>query len=446
MERLFRFLVAKLISPWFYFAAEKIEGRNISAKLRLIESEYEKDYQLRKTQNRVALIELVEFAGKHVPYYRELFREIGFEPSDLTTNFENFSKIPFLTKEIIRSEGDRLLVDGCQNTKLYKMKTGGSTGQSAIISYSQDDADFSSAITLYSRSSIGMKKNMPEVHFASRFPEKFPLKDRLKEHAKTLAMNRANIFVDSIDDKNLARVWRKLKNCRPYLVHAHPSTIYALALYVKKYYGPSKAFEVFESSGELLDHNKRKTISEALCCNVVDRYGLAEFGIVAYQNDKSSNDLRVYDTYVFPEMYHYNNGANEPELVFTSLRNRTMPLIRYRTGDRGTLMEGNDGFKIKEITGRIHDFIFIGGTKYPTHYIQDVLDRIGGVEEFQIFIGKDGRNTLKLVLESEVNSIDTIHKIQTWWGKDIQIQQISHDELARVGWRDKFRYVVKETD
>ena len=77
--------------------------------------------------------------------------------------------------------------------------------------------------------------------------------------------------------------------------------------------------------------HQRETIARVFECRVVDRYGLAEFGVVAYQMDGDSNALRVYDGFVWPET------TEEGEIVLTGLTNRMMPLIRYRTGDLATL-------------------------------------------------------------------------------------------------------------
>ena len=444
MATIYQFLKGNLISPWFYRLSQAIEKRDVSSKLKLFSTECQWPFSERKEMNKQALIDMLEYAGKHVPYYRDLYKEIEFDPQQIKKDFKYFYNLPYLTKDIVREQGERLLADGWQYKKQHPMKTGGSTGKSVIIYYGQEDADWSSAVTIYSRASIGKKHSLFEMHFASRFPEKFSTKARLKEFAKTFAMNRYNVFFDALNEKSLEAIWKQIKKKKPYLLHAHPSTIYALALYVGKKYGPSKAFTVFESSGELLDKNKRKVIAENLQCQVVDRYGLAEFGVVAYQTSKESIEMEVYDTLVFPEMRKLNGEAQTPEIVLTGLKNAMMPLIRYRTGDRGQLEERDDGYKLKDMTGRIHDLISIGGVDYPTHYIQDLLDRIGGVEEFQLVLQTDAPILLKLVLEPRANAEDIKQRVTVWWKGDVDIEVVSNEDLIRVGWREKFRYVVEQ--
>ena len=444
MATVYQFLTGKLISPWLYKISQRIENRDVSSRFDQLEMEYRQPFSQRKEVNKESLIAILEHAGEHVPYYRDLFKEIAFNPQEIKKDFNYFYNLPYLTKDIIREQGGRMLADGWQASKSHQMKTGGSTGKSAVIFYSQDDADWSSAVTLFSRSSIGKKHSMFEMHFASRFPEVFPLKARLKEFAKCFSMNRYNVFFDALSDDGLEEIWRQVKSKKPYLVHAHPSTIYALALYVGRVYGPTKVFEVFESSGELLDQNKRDKIAENLLCRVVDRYGLAEFGVVAYQSNAGLDEMSVHDTVVFPEMRKLDGEEEVPEIIMTGLKNYTMPLVRYRSGDRGSFEERENGYFLTNMTGRIHDIVPINGVDYPTHYIQDLLDRIGGIEEFQILIRSDNSCLLSLVLESWGDPVAIKSHVEGWWEGGVDIDFVGYEELIRVGWRDKFRYVVSE--
>ena len=79
--------------------------------------------------------------------------------------------------------------------------------------------------------------------------------------------------------------------------------------------------------------------------------------------------------------------------------NPAMPLIRYRTGDLADLVRAEDGFFLTNVCGRVHDVIRIGHSRYPTHYVQDLLDRIGGIDEFQVEERPDAPVTLRLAVK-----------------------------------------------
>ena len=51
----------------------------------------------------------LERAGAEVPYYRELFRRLHFEPATLLRDLAYLQELPYLTKDIIRQQGTRLI-------------------------------------------------------------------------------------------------------------------------------------------------------------------------------------------------------------------------------------------------------------------------------------------------------------------------------------------------
>jgi phenylacetate-CoA ligase len=167
---------------------------------------------------------------------------------------------------------------------------------------------------------------------------------------------------------------------------------------------------------------------------VVDRYGLAEFGVVAYQMDGDSNALHVYDGFVWPET------TEEGEIVLTGLTNRMMPLIRYRTGDLATLTEHEGGHVLSNLVGRVHDLVSIDGKTYATHYIQDLLQRVGGIAEFQILPCQ--RPVLRLVLEPDRDPEGIRSRLAGWWGASVQVEFIEPGALELTGERGKFRHVL----
>src|SRR5262245_35802270 len=299
-----RGLLAALI---VYPLAERLQGRDIRSKSRALALEMRRPFAERRRGSWEALVDLLRFSGVAVPYYRDLFARIGFDPEKLTRDPRYLQDLPYLTKDIIRSEGERLLRIDHAGARKHVMKTGGSTGASAKIIYDQDAADWSSAVTRYARSTIDGSQEggigaRTELHFASRFPEQFPLIDRLRERVKCLATNRHNIFFSTLDPAELAEIWRTIKSIRPHLVHCHPSTMFHLAQFVAMRGGHDKAFDIFESSGELLEPRQREAIAKTLCCTVIDRYGLAEAGVVAYQTDRRDAGMLVFDPFCWPEI------------------------------------------------------------------------------------------------------------------------------------------------
>ncbi len=96
---------------------------------------------------------------------------------------------------------------------------------------------------------------------------------------------------------------------------------------------------------------------------------------------------------------------------------------------------------LRDVVGRIHDVVRIGGRSYPTHYLQDLLDRIGGVAEFQVE-QKNGRLLLRLVAEGSAPREEIARRVRSWWGGDVETEFTGFEGLKRFGRQAKFRYLV----
>jgi phenylacetate-CoA ligase len=421
-----------------YPAAEKYLGRDIRTKYRSVAEHYHKPFAERQQLQLQSLVRTLEWAGSEVPYYQGLFQQLHFEPQKIFKDIRYFSDLPFLTKADILQQGDNLMSRHRKDSRMYRCKTGGSTGGSVIILYDQYAADYSAAVTRFARTLSGKFPHHRELHFASKFIEEPSAQDRRKERFKKLAMNRANIYFNNLSQSELELIWRRILKFRPYMVHAHPSTAYALALAIESTSLPRQGFQVFESSGELLDAKKRRKIEEVFQCRVFDRYGLAEVGVIAYQNQASTTQLRIFDDFCYPE-------THDGEIVVTALQNPLMPLIRYRTGDLANLETRDDGFYFSHMYGRVHDLLKIGPRTVPTHHIQDVLDRIGGIVEFQIEKQHgEGKYDLKIVSARNDDNARIGSEIDRYFGSDLSVKFVGMEQLTRVGDRQKFRYLVSE--
>lgn len=434
-----RYLNAWLVYP----LAERCQGRQIRSKAQQIRAEMRLPFAARHTRRPRQLAAVLAAAARDVPYYRDLFRALRFNPARVADDPRYLEELPYLTKEIVREQGARLLSERFTPAQLHVRRTGGSTGPSALVYYSTPALDWTAAINLVALEWAGKRRQDVELHLASRFPETFPWRDRLKECVKCLALNRHNAFTDDWEPAALERLWQKICRVRPYLVQGHPSSLYALALHLRDRGRDGRGIlRVFESTGEALDQKKRETIEGVLGCRVLNRFGNAEFGIVAYESlDRRDRRLQLFDCVVWPEQIEHESGR--PELVLTGLLNEAMPLVRYRTGDLAQVLMTDDGLVLEEITGRVHDVVSIGNRRYPTHFIQDVLDRIGGIDEFQVEPRPGQPLLLRLVVGDASRRPAVAQRIRQWWADDVAVEFAGFGGLARTGWRGKFRYVVE---
>lgn len=428
----------------FYPIAEAMERRDVRTKVRELRRFYAMAPAEQAALSRRRLAEMLAFAGAHVPYYRDLFPSAGFDPASVEKDPQHLEKLPLLTKDIIAEQGERLLSRALAEGRYHACKTGGSTGRKVTVFYDQESSDYSSAVTAYARGRIGATRLQPALHFAARFPGEVQQGRFSREAFKCLAMNRSNIFFDRLDAQGLDEMWETLRQRAPYLVHAHPSTIYALALFLRdEGIDAQGVFEVFESSGEVLDRRQRQVIAETFGCRVIDRYGLAEFGVIAYElGQQPGGALALLNSECWAENGDTTVDGGSGRLIVTGLRNRLMPLIRYDTGDLATVAEVDGAPALAGIVGRVHDVVALNGVPYLTHHLQDVLDhRVGGIRDFQIDL-RTSPPTLRIVPEPGADTAHIAARIAHHWQDALAISFVRPDEMVRVGDRAKFRHVV----
>jgi phenylacetate-CoA ligase len=66
-----------------YPMAERIEKRDVRSKRKELRQYYKLDFAQRKRIMEERLVKIVQFAGVHVPYYKDLFQAQAFDPEKL---------------------------------------------------------------------------------------------------------------------------------------------------------------------------------------------------------------------------------------------------------------------------------------------------------------------------------------------------------------------------
>lgn len=424
-----------------YPVLESIKGRDIISKYNYIlkwdkQTNEQKKFNILKKTHEVVLN-----AGQNVPYYKDLFKTKNFNPENILKDLRYLSDLPELNKAIVLEQGERLL-----NTSLignrHARKTGGSTGKSVVFYYNDEALDWTAAANLYAYDLAGKKRHYKELHICGEVFDNVPtLKEKILDSIRDAAMNRSKVMISGFSDLRLSSYLKQMQAAGPYLVQGHPSTMYALASYSKKVGTKKiKICEVFEPSGESLNDKMVATIKEELGCKIVNRYGNAEFGVIAHSLDDNYNQLKVFDMLFVPE----NNPTSE--IIVTGLFNNYMPLIRYNTGDIGSVIRTDSGFQIQNIQGRVHDQVSINGETYPTHFIMDYLDhRIGKIVEFQILVD-EGVEPLLRIIPTDISDKERIQREVLYrWPKGLALEFIDHTQIIHTGWRGKFRHVVNDS-
>ncbi len=415
---------------------EKMSKRQIVSKYR----ELKKFNSLPiSEQNRIQRNELhrtLLFCKDRIPYYQDLFKKVSFDVDLVLKDPRHIQELPLLTKEIVREHTDRIRLPGA----IHGRKTGGSTGQSVYFYYDDEGLDWTAAVNLIAYDMAGNFPHKKDCHISSELNlGKAPLKYRVMDSLKLFSQNRNRLMIHSFSNHDLEKTFNDLKKIRPFLLQGHPSSGYAIADYIKNQkIKPKKYCDVFEPSGETLTPKMVETMETYLGCKVVNRYGNAEFGVMAHTRPQDPyNKLLIFNRAFYAE------ETDKGNLIFSNLTNLSMPLLRYDTGDVGTVKNEEDGSFIYDIQGRIHDLVKINQEDFTTHYIMDYLDhKIRRIREFQILIQDGVLPVINIVPESVEDQPRIEKALKDKWPLGISVQFIDYEQLKKVGWQQKFRHVI----
>ena len=123
-------LYTKLVANILFPLQEKLKKHDtLAIRKAMDDSQWWSPEKLEKYRLE-RLRSLLVKVGKNVPYYRDCFASLGFNPHEINS-LTDLQKIPLLTKAIIRAKGDRMKSDIAQG--LARFNTGGSSGEPLIF-------------------------------------------------------------------------------------------------------------------------------------------------------------------------------------------------------------------------------------------------------------------------------------------------------------------------
>jgi phenylacetate-CoA ligase len=234
---------------------------------------------------------------------------------------------------------------------------------------------------------------------------------------------------------------------RPQKMYGYASSLFLLARYFRQHHhaAPPDLAAVFPTAEPLFDF-QRATIQESLGVRVGVEYGSRDGGLAALECP--AGGLHTFAEGMVVEIKD-PDLSGRGEIVVTNLDSLCFPIIRYRTGDIGSVDPtpcpcGRALPKLKAVEGRRTDFLVTPGGRVlhalaaiyilrehaavqEFHVVQDALDHL----EIQIV-------TTRALTKSEEGAIR--QRFSGLMGSEVSVdlQQVPQISRTRSG---KFRYV-----
>lgn len=394
-------------------------------------------------------LDLLEYSYENVPYYRQMFKKKGILPGNINTR-KDLTKIDILTKEIVRSNFDKIKAHNITKASYKFNATSGSTGEN--FNFLSDKSIIRSALQKRCYDWMGIDYLDKKITIWGAFWD-VSKSQKFESSIKRFIKRGLVLSGYNLSEKDIEKYYVLMLKFKPKLLVSYPSILYNLAQVFDDNsfnYNPIS----IQIGGEKLFQFQRDYIEKIFKAPVFDFYGARDIRLIAQECDKHEG-LHIMAENVLVEVLDENDqpiDEGEGDLVITDLHNKVMPFIRYRIGDRAVITKGKCSCGrglplLKEIIGRSFEIIeFPNGNKVGGTFWTIVLKSEPGIKSFQI-IQKDINHILINYVpysDIEISSLDGfIRRIRKYAGADLKItfKEVKNIPLTKGG---KFRFVISE--
>jgi len=349
---------------------------------------------------------LVRFAYDHSPYYRESFDRRGAAPAMLR-EVDDLRRLPTTTREILRERFDDLRARPYRR-RVERLTTGGSTG--APVAFLADGLrhGFDEGARLRGHGWFGLRPGAREVVLWGS-PIEAGGQGALKSVRDALLNSRLLSAFD-MGEAALAGYAQAIVRYRPQKMFGYASALYLLARYCEaiRWSRPRDLKAIFATAEPLFDF-QRKTIESAFQCAVAVEYGARDAGLLA--TECPAGGLHVPAEGIIVEI-DAPDAEGVGEIVVTNLQSFAFPLIRYRTGDLGSLETGPCSCgrqlpRLRGVVGRRTDFLVLpdGRCLHALAVIYPLRDT-PRLREFRMVQERMDRVVVQLVVEPDFSADD----------------------------------------
>ena len=351
-------------------------------------------------------------------FYQDKFREAGIRREHFKS-LPDLADFPFTTKEELRESqlaspplGKHVAAEMASIIRIHSST--GTTGQPSFVGVTRRDAEVWTRVTARSFYTMGIRPSDIVIHAASLalFVGGLPVKDAIERIGATF------VPVGTGASEKLVLIAKAL---RANALHCTPSYAIYLADYVRREagiepreLGIKKIVCGAEPGGGI--PSVRAKMQGDWGALVTEGLGNADMAPVIFSECPDQSGMHFNgQEFVFVEIIDPESGKVLPieqgvsgELVYTSLERECVPLLRFRTRDRVTILGtsctcGRTSFKLRCV-GRTDDMLTVLGVNVFPSAVKDVVSSFypQTTGEIQIVLEKPGPGVappLKVIAE-----------------------------------------------
>jgi phenylacetate-CoA ligase len=396
-------------------AAFRLHSPEVLRELDLIHS-IERSPQRLHAIHEERLEKLLHHAWSQTEYYHDILEHCGVCRNG-RVNLDRFSDIPFLTKDIIRAQGERLRAKALPpGRKAQKNRSGGSTGQP--VRFWQDNVywDVTVATRIYHFSTVGKEYGQREMKIWGNERDLRLGTLGWRATLENFIYNRKFEQCWHLPEQRILEIIRHLNEWRPQILWCFRDGIDGVAKYINEHQIKVHTPAAVVLGGATVYPFMVQAIEKAFQAPAISAYGSREVGAVACQCLERSGLHIATQAHLVESIGPDQRPVMETdgELAITPLMNYAMPFIRYRIGDRGRMTRrqcacGRAFPMLDALTGRVVEVLHNrkGEQIDPIFFIWIMAEKINNkvLKKGQIVQEEDGAITVNLVLEPDATML-----------------------------------------
>ena len=372
---------------------------------------------------------LIRYCYDNVPYYTKLFDRLGLTPEDIKTR-EDLTRLPILTKQIIRDNYDDLIPKDMSSSRLIKCSTGGSTG--TPLQFCKDAKEWSGqkAATLRAWEWYGLHLGDKIFSLGGNSIVKKKKKFSYKNVYDEVIMRNFKHSSADVTDEGMRQHYDALMKLKPTAIRGYGSSLYIFARFIERMHLPVCPIKVVLTTGEVLVPEYRRKLEHVFRAPVYDEYGAGDGGILSHECP-NRDGLHIEESLCVIEITD-KAGNVLPDgqvgyVITTDLENYAFPFIRYLVGDMAYIKPGDcpcgrHSRRFGEIMGRAGRLVYnkqgvpISPTMLPIMMYPDLnyhklesQDLYNKIDKFQIRQDKDGNIRILLKMKDKADEIPAMY-------------------------------------
>jgi phenylacetate-CoA ligase len=373
-----------------------------------------------------------------------LFKKLNFNPKTDFKSLNDLEKIPVTEKNKVK-ENTHLFINHKYKNISLPFYTSGSTGSPMKALIHPLHWVIEQAVIFRHWSWGGYHFRDATAMLRSYSPKEG---EPLTKYSRVLNTTYFSPF--HLTDESMMMYFNLMIDLNIRVLRGYPSSVKIFALFLKKNNLKINSIKQILVASEVLTDNDRNIIENVFDCKISNHYGLAE-QIVMFGDCEKHTHLHNYFEYGYVELLD-TDKPNIKKIIGTNLHNKTMPIIRYDTGDLAIVDDSKcqcsrNGIMIKNIIGRNdNNIVCPDKSQIPTVNFYTMLEDYIEISTWQIIYDKQIL-TLNYILKDVISNkrINELNKrlIQRVQHTGFKINIIEVNELQKTS-EGKLKTIIKK--